>query len=148
MKNILYLLGITAVAYGVYTWYQKKSALVSQVSVGIDNAIIKLGFASTEIDFNLSITNPSAGEQMIKSFTADVLYNNLPLGKINYLQPINILPTSYKQIQVPMVVSNFDLLKNFPGLLSTSLSGVKVDVNGYLNTDLGAIPFNKSVTLI
>ncbi len=147
MKSLFYLLLIGGAATGVYFWINKKKS-INQANVSIDNTRIEPGVLNTKFIFDVSIINPSNDEESINSITADVVYNNTPFGKINYLHPIHIAPQSKTQIQVELNESNIDLIKNFPALLSSSFSGIKILLDGFINTNLGAIPFQKVTTII
>ena len=147
MKNLIIFIGVIAGGFGIYKWIDKKKSLVQQISLDIKNANIRPGLGSTEIDFDIAITNPSTGNEVIHSFTFDVVYNNVSIGKINYLQDIVIEPKSTKNINVPFIINNLDLIKNAPALISSSFNGVKLILDGFINTDLGAIPFTKTTIL-
>ena len=147
MKNLIIFIGVIAGGFGIYKWIDKKKSLVQQISLDIKNANIHPGLGSTEIDFDIAITNPSTGNEVIHSFTFDVVYNNVSIGKINYLQDIVIEPKSTKNMTVPCIINNLDLIKNAPALISSSFNGVKLILDGFINTDLGAIPFTKTTTL-
>lgn len=147
-KTLVFLLLISGAAVGVYFYFDKKKNLQTQSSVKVNKLDVNPGILTTQLIFDITITNPSNSEQKIDSVTADVVYNNIPFGKINYLKPINIAPVSSTNIQVKLDESNIDLLKNFPDLLSSSLSGIKVLVDGFYNTSLGAVPFSSITTVI
>ena len=147
MKNLFYFIVLVGGGFGIYMYFNNKNALVNQISTQIDGASVTPGLVNTMINFIVTIINPSGGSQDINSFTADVVYNNTPIGKINYLSKLSIPPSGKVTITVPVSINNIDIATKFPELITSSFSGIKILLSGSLNTSLGVIPFDNTTTL-
>jgi LEA14-like dessication related protein len=146
-----WLIGIVVLglgATGIYYWINNKIALTTQANINIKSTNIELGVLTTKFIFSVDVVNPSNAAEQINSFTADVVYNNVAIGKINYLKSISVAPASTTNISVEMDASNIDLIKNFPALLTSSFSGIVLLLDGFINTAAGAIPFTKATTIL
>jgi len=148
IKNILTIALVAGLGWGVYSWIESKKQLASQISASFSNGKITPGLTSTQITLGVTLTNPSPGSQIINSFTANVIYNNIQIGTINYLQPITIAPASSTSFNVDVNVNNITILENFGNILTSSLSsGLNIIIDGVLNTSLGSISFQKTTKL-
>ena len=148
MKYLIGLVLLGGAATGLYFFINKKIALGTQANIVINSTSVEPGLLTTKLIFDVDIINPSNADEIINSFTADVIFNNTPFGKINYLKPITITPQGKTNIKVELDESNIDLLKNFPALIESSFSGIKIILDGFLNTSLGQVPFQKVTQVI
>ena len=148
MKTLLTIVAAIAAGAGIYIYISNKGALTTQTGVVIESASISPGLLNTVINFVVTITNPSNATQDITSFTSDVVYNNTPIAKINYLNKLTIPANGKVTITVPVQFSNLELFAKIPDLVESSASGIKLLLSGAINTSFGSIPFNNVTTII
>lgn len=150
MKGFLWFVGIGAAAGLGWWWYSKKSNLQAQSQFSIQSISFKPGIVNDDLVLHGMLINPSTGEQKFQSFTGDLLFNNIVLGKINYLDTIDIKPVSSKSLDMPLTLNNAKLLKVAPELLNSlsATKGIMLKVKGVGNTSFGAIAIDQDVPVI
>ena len=134
--------------WGAYEFVTSKKSLANTLGVvSINSTGFTPGLLSTELDFDVTVNNPSAGDLTITSFNANIIYNNITIGTVNDTQKVVISPMSKSTFHIKVVLSNTSLLANAPSLISSSLNGIKILLDGYINSSLGSFPFTNATTL-
>lgn len=102
-----------AAIFAAYKFYQaQKVADGLKVTFEIFKFTLTKGVPELQITCN--ITNPTSESLRIDSIAGEILYKNLAVGSIKYLQAIDIKPKSYQSI---VLVCNFNALNTITAFI-------------------------------
>jgi LEA14-like dessication related protein len=146
MKNIL-LLGGAAAAL-LYFLKQKRTAgenlRVEPLDIAIDSARSSSSFW-TRIYYNvkLKLINTESASVNVSAINLNVLVNNTPFGSINNTTGFIVNAGSERIVNLDASFSSLGIIEAIRDLIADGLR-FKVDVSGYVDTDLGRIAVNFS----
>jgi LEA14-like dessication related protein len=146
MKNIL-LLGGAAAAL-LYFLKQKRAAgenlRVEPLDIAIDSARSSSSFW-TRIYYNvkLKLINTESASVNVSAINLNVLVNNTPFGSINNTTGFIVNAGSERIVNLDASFSSLGIIEAIRDLIADGLR-FKVDVSGYVDTDLGRIAVNFS----
>jgi hypothetical protein len=149
MKNLLYLGGAAAALY--YFLRMKRAAgenlRIEPVDVAIDTARSSQSFY-TRIYYRvkLKLVNVEAASVNVAAINLNVSVNGTPFGSINSTEKFIVAAGSEKIINLDASFASLGVIQAIRELITEGLN-FKVDVVGYVDTDLGRInvAFSKNV---
>lgn len=150
MKNLLYLGGAAAALY--YFLRMKRAAgenlRIEPVDVSIDTARSSQSFY-TRIYYRvkLKLVNVEAASVNVAAINLNVSVNGTPFGSINSTEKFIVAAGSEKIVNLDASFSSLGVIQAIRDLISEGLN-FKVDVAGYVDTDLGriAVNFSKNIS--
>jgi LEA14-like dessication related protein len=149
MKNLLYLGGAAAALY--YFLRMKRAAgenlRIEPVDVAIDTARSSQSFY-TRIYYRvkLKLVNVEAASVNVAAINLNISVNGTPFGSINSTEKFIVAAGSEKIVNLDASFSSLGVIQAIRELITEGLN-FKVDVVGYVDTDLGRInvAFSKNV---
>jgi LEA14-like dessication related protein len=140
MNNKL-ILGLGALAAAtIYFLKGKKEALENVRITPLDIAINsqKTNIRNLVFNFKLKIANPGNFKVNINDINLDIIVNNKKISNFQKSNFTSIEPNNAKVINLEISVSNLAVVDVVLNLLADN-DGIKINLLGEVNTDLGAI---------
>jgi len=151
MKKLIPYISVAAIGYGLIYWLMNKKKAGENlkfvpVDIGIDTKKIKRSFF-TKIFFNikLMLTNDEAASVNVNSIQLTISVNGKILGYISNEDGFVVNGRESKTINLETSISSLGLLSFIKDLVKDGFK-FPVNVNGFINTDLGRININYTQT--
>lgn len=147
MKKVLPWLLLGGLGYFLYTRLSKATQSIDVAIKGISLNLKAANVFSVPVNVTMTISNGSLVSAKFNSFTGDLLYNGNVIGRINYLNPIILNPTSAQDITIPVNISTTAAGRQLIDILLSGVKNINLGVKGNLVSAAGVFPVNSSYQL-